>query len=338
MTRIFSTALAIALGFAAPSGVEAAGYKSTSIPAEHRGQDIPLHIWYPTEDTADGALLGQNAVFEGYKVQARATPSSGAHPLVILSHGSGGNALNIGWIASFLADQGMIVAATNHPGTTSGNSTQAETMKIWQRPADVSAIIDHFEAGAADGLTADLTRIGAVGFSLGAYTVLGSAGARVSKQAFIDYCDAHPTMWDCSWYARGGVDLNDADQPKFEQSNLDPRIAAVVSIDSPFALAYDTDSLSQMSLPVAIVNLGASPTIPIALAGAEIAPHLPNAELTYVEGAHHFSFLGTCTPNGQSILDGTDEGPLCIEVSARSRSDIHQELETYIAGFLKSNM
>ena len=66
------------------------------------------------------------------------------------------------------------------------------TIEIWKRPADLS----------------DVT---SAGFSLGGHSALALAGARVSKDAYIEYNDAHIGMLDCGWMTRGGVDFNDID-------------------------------------------------------------------------------------------------------------------------------
>lgn len=337
MTRTLTATMALGLALTTAISVQAAGYTTTKVQADHRDQTIPLHVWYPSETTDMEITLGNNAVFNGHQVRPNADPIPGAHPLVILSHGSGGNALNIGWIASYLADQGMIVVATNHPGSTSGDSTQFETLKVWQRPADITAILDHFEQTSLAGLTPDMAKVGAVGFSLGGYTVLAAAGARVNKQSYVDFCAANPSLWDCAWFAEGGVDLNTADKARFEQSNLDARVTAVVSIDPALAQAYTAESLKAVDIPVAVVNLGQRETIPAPLDGTKVVPHLKEGALVYLEGAHHFSFLGTCTQIGQKILDGTSEGPLCVSVSARPRSDIHREIQSYVSNFLESN-
>lgn len=204
MTRTTSLALALAAS-ALPFCAEAApGYQTQTIEVGHRDRSVELHIWYPTEANGDTVTLGKNAVFKGTAVQPDATPTTGSHPLVVLSHGSGGNAAALGWIAGELAERGMVVVAPNHPGTTSRDSLPSETVKIWERPADLSAVIDHSLQGGLGDVQIDPTRIGAIGFSLGGYSVLGDAGARVTKQGYIDYCDAYSGMMDCGWLTAGG--------------------------------------------------------------------------------------------------------------------------------------
>lgn len=328
---MFRTILTTALTTLAIGAHAAPGYMTTSLDVDHRDQSLAVHIWYPATD-GTSTKLGKNAVFKGAHVLKDATPQGGAHPLVILSHGSGGNAANLSWIAGALAEQGMIVLAANHSGTTSGDSHPIHTVRIWERPADQAALID-FASNLPRGLTADMRSITSMGFSLGGYTALAHAGAQVRKADFIAYCDANPHRPDCGWFARGGVDLNIIDAPRFEQSNMDPRVTAVVAIDPALAQAYKSESLADMTQPTLLINLGENAPLPVD--AKEIAPHMPNATFTEIKGATHFSFLGECTRTGWMLLKMADEDPICTETSERSRADIHAELKDVILDFLK---
>jgi len=113
----------------------------------------------------------------------------GKFPMVLISHGAGGNAGQFGWIASKLAEQGYVVALPNHPGTTSRNASAEAAVRVWERPQDVTAVIDHIEENAADFGNIDLNRIGVVGFSAGGYTALAVSGARVNPDKLQRFCD-----------------------------------------------------------------------------------------------------------------------------------------------------
>ena len=65
--------------------------------------------------------VGDNKVFYGRPIQTGANLADGKFPLVVLSHGLGGNQYNISWLATALVTHGYIVAGVNHPGTTSGD-------------------------------------------------------------------------------------------------------------------------------------------------------------------------------------------------------------------------
>ncbi len=86
----------------------------------------------------------------------------------------------IAWMATALAEQRYIVAGVNHHGTTSRDSDPHQTVQTWMRPKDISAILDAFETGAT-GMSADMQRVVASGFSFGGYTALAMAGTQVSK-------------------------------------------------------------------------------------------------------------------------------------------------------------
>jgi predicted dienelactone hydrolase len=188
------------------------------------------------------------------------------------------------------------------------------------------------------GLQIDPARIGALGFSLGGYTVLSTAGAQASKQGFIEYCDKYAGMLDCAWLAKGGIDLHAVDQKRYEQSNHDSRLTAVVSIDPALSQAYQAQSLANITTPIQLINLGASKEIPAAIDAGNLAPMIPGSEMVHIEQATHFSFLGECTMMGGVIIATAGEGPLCSEVGSRTRAEIHTELKATIGGYLTQHL
>ncbi len=324
--------------FSTQSVAAAPGYKTSQIEVEHRAKPLDLHIWYPARKERDMETLGKNAVFKGVAVQRNAAPKSGKHPLILLSHGSGGNAVNLGWIAAELAEQGMVVVATNHPGSTSGHSTPLETTKIWLRSQDLSAIVDHVQKTGLGALEIDSDRLAAVGFSLGGHSVLSLAGAQVSLQKYSEYCKHSPYMFDCQWFASGGVDFASLNTTHFNQSNIDTRFKAVVAIDPGLSQAFDFGSIQEISVPVKLVNLGINDHVPAAINASGILPYFNKASLQNIKQATHFSFLGECTKIGESILKSENEEDLCSEVGTRSRSDIHTELKSIISSFLVKHL
>jgi predicted dienelactone hydrolase len=331
MTNFFTTACALALTI---TSANAAGYTTQTIPVDHRDRDVELHIWYPNQLDTDSMELGKNAVFKGSTVYPDATIQPGDHPLIVMSHGSGGNAANLSWIASELADRGMIVVAPNHPGTMSNDSFPEQTVKLWERPMDLSAAIDH----ATQNFDIDEDNIGAIGFSLGGYSTMGLAGARVVKQDYIDYCDKAGDMMDCGWFARGNLDLNSIDQTMYERSNRDPRISVATAIDPALAQAYNAESLKELNIPVQLINLGAEGQIAPPVDAATFVSNLSKVDLHFVDQANHFSFLGECTAMGKVLIMAAGEDPICSETGNRSRADIHTELKAMIGDFMQEHL
>lgn len=321
---------------AGPLPTDAPGFAVVPIAAPHRPEGLALHLWYPATE-GPVSLIGQNALFYGFHGRRDAPGDGALHPVVLLSHGSGGNAERLGWIASRLAAQGMIVAAVNHPGTTSQDSLPARTVMPWERTADLTAVLDHLAADPPPGLRPDMDRVGALGFSLGGGAVLMASGARLSKQAFIDYCAANAGRDDCGWLAAGGVDFAAIDAVRYEQDNRDPRIRAVVAVDPALTQAMTPDSVQRLP-PALIVNLGDPGTIPAAMRADGLAALIPGAEYLAVPGAWHFSFLARCSLFGRVMIGVAGDDNICSDRGLRDRAVVQDDLSRAIAGFLTGRL
>jgi predicted dienelactone hydrolase len=108
----------------------------------------------------------------------RGAPHAGAaHPAIITSHGAGGNAGQFGWIAAALAEAGFVVVLPKHPGTTTGNASAKAAVRVWERPKDVSAVLDEITGNADAYPYIDMDRMGVLGFFAGVYTAMALSGA-----------------------------------------------------------------------------------------------------------------------------------------------------------------
>ncbi|WP_230530243.1 alpha/beta hydrolase family protein [Microvirga roseola] len=332
--------LAVAVLFTSHAALaaDAVGIRKLLAPAPERGSDLSVLVWYPAAEGGEPTLIGDNLLFKGTAARADAPFAEGHFPLVMISHGSGGNAANLGWLASHLAAEGYVVAAPNHPGSTSGDAAQAATIKIWNRPADISAVLAALAADPALSSRIDQDRIGVVGFSLGGHTALALAGARIDADTYARYCESGAAGPECAWFVRGGVNLRALDAARFNRSNRDPRIKAAVVVDPAFAQAYDRKSLSAMWVPTHIINLGRPGWIIPAVEGSKLARAIPGAGFEVVPDATHFSFLGECKPGADAILkDEGDEDPLCDDGGTRPRSKLHAQMAEMIAAVFRKH-
>ena len=314
------------------------GYHSETVRMDHRSAPVTVHIWYPTTATGPTTTIGESALFWGFPAFPDAAPTPGPHPVVLMSHGSGGKAFRHLWLATRLADAGFIVIAPDHPGSTSGDSDPAQTLHIWNRPADLSALIDWISTSPPLGLQPDLTHIGAFGFSMGGHSVLSSAGAQVSLDQFNDYCTTFAGQIDCGWYQSAGIDLTALDRAQFEQSNLDPRISATVTLDPALARSMTTDSLHQINTPVLVINLGTATERPAQMDASQMAALLSNATHTSTPGATHFSAMDPCRLLGRIIIGLAGQDSICADTAGRSRAAIQPDLAPQIIGFFQQNL
>jgi len=317
-----------------PASFPPPGYHVTEMAVPGRAVPVRLHLWYPTESDAATVLVGQNRLFYGEHVRLEAPPVSGPLPVVVLSHGSGGNAERLGWLAGYLASQGMIVAAPDHPGTTSGDSDPFKTPLVWERIADLKAALDLLQSAPPFGLQPDMSRVASLGFSLGGYTALGLGGVRVERDAFITHCTAKPQAADCAWMVAAGVDFAAVDAARYDADHRDPRVKVTVAIDPALVSAVDLAGLTGLDHPFLIVNQGDPATLPDGLDASSLAAAIPGAEYVAILGAAHFSFLAECSTLGVIVIGLAGEDNICSDRGLRDRGEVRDELRSLIANFL----
>lgn len=320
------------------------GLLNAPVSSKARNTDLDVTIWYPAKSgTGTPALSGDNRIFQGMAVRKDASIKDGHFPLVLISHGSGSRAEAMAWIAAKLASEGFIVAGTNHPGTTSGYSTPADTPKIWERTDDLSSILTALTTQGKWSSVIDAQRIGVLGFSLGGSAAMEISGARADLNAYRRYCEDYAAMMDCQWFAGGRgyvnnepvsvpkLDLRTIDKTQFEQQNRDPRIRSAVLVDPGLALAFQLEGLKQIDIPLTFINLGGKGKIPPAVLADKLAAEVPGSTYQQVDEANHFSFLPLCKPEADAFLKSVGErDPICEPAGARDRADIHAELEKMI--------
>ncbi len=345
-TALKATAAVVALGLAGwatfevfrPAYVGNAGISSGSAYAPVRDTEVDFDIWYPATDGGKRITVGGNGVFHGTPAGRKAPHQSGRFPLVIMSHGAGGNAGQFGWIASKLAAAGFVVVLPNHPGTTTGNASAEAAVRVWERPADVSAVLDEITQNAQDYPYINPEQISVLGFSAGGYTAMAVSGARVDPAALQGFCDeTDHGMSDCAFLAHFGVDLHQMDLSPAAQDLHDPRIKSAVVVDPGIVSTMTPASLAAIDIPMLVINLGDEKLVPAGVYARAAAELIPSAEYTIVPDAIHFSFLAQCKPKGAKILQ--DEGeldPLCDDAGGRTRADIHDELSQTIVAYLLS--
>ncbi|NRB04679.1 MAG: prolyl oligopeptidase family serine peptidase [Rhodobacteraceae bacterium] len=301
-----------------------------------RGENVKFHIWYPANPGGKEVTIGGNGVFYGTPAGRAAPHREGAHPMIIISHGAGGNAGQFGWIASTLAEAGYVVVLPNHPGTTTGNASAEAAVRVWERPADVSAVLDEITGNPDAYPYIDSDAISVLGFSAGGYTAMALSGARVDPDRLQRFCDdTDHGMSDCAFLAHFGIDLHQIDLSPAAQDLRDPRIRDAVIIDPGIISTITAESLAQIDIPMFVINLGADAAVPAGVHAREAAAQIPGAAHLFIEDATHFSFLAECKARGPAILEKEGElDPLCEDAGGRSRSEIHAELSEVILTYL----
>lgn len=313
------------------------GLAELRIPATADQPALAGYVWYPTQAPGAAFHFGANAVFAGFEVHPASPMAEGAFPLVVLSHGLTGNAFNQGWLATDLAAHGMIVAAVDHPGTATQDRRPEERARLWRRPLDLSRAIDAVLADPTIAPSVDAERIAAAGHSLGGFTVLALAGAKLDPARHADYCTAHPDRADCAFLAT--IDSrsdNDWQQKMQTTPTSDPRVDAVVSFDLGLTQLLDPASLAGLDLPVLVIGAGRENAVPLDAESRALAAALPNATYLEIDDLGHFDFLGICRPNGEVVLAEVEPGAefVCAAGPGRSREALQAMIALEVRAFL----
>lgn len=305
-----------------------------------KGELRPLRvaIWYPANNQTQTMSSGDDPIFFGITVVRDGEPTSDEHPLVVLSHGYGGSWRNLSWLANELTQQGYIVAAPNHPGTTVFNKDIAQATKLWERPHDLSRVIDAISQNSELGGKVDMERIAAIGHSLGGWSVIALSGGRFDTRLFKTECLKHPALWACNPELSLGLE-----KQELEKNMKDPRIKAFISLDAGLTRGFSSESLVNLNIPSLIIGAGTDVgDMPIELESGYLNKYLPKDYSTYIEisDAMHFSFIQVCKSGAIELLEAENRGDgiICKDGGSRDRSEIHREIIFLVTGFLAKNI
>lgn len=292
-----------------------------------RERTLVCQVYYPAESGAAAAVETHAKVFD--LLVARDAPLNAPatkHPLVLISHGSGGTHVDLNWLARPLVEQGYILIAPVHPGSTFGDRDPQKTLEVWQRPKDLKFVLDRFLADPVWGPRVDADRIGAMGYSLGGYSVLALSGVRYDFTRARAHCESPQRDPTCDYSA--GVDKSGIDYTKSGETFLDERVKAILA----FAPAVGSGA-SPTSFPKAArVHIVGSrkdalTTFDVhaqqwhdlfAAAGA-------NVTLTVVEEADHFVYLPVCNGFG-AFAASLGFAEACLDVTGADRHAVHEKL------------
>lgn len=340
MKTVLGCLLYICLNIPAFAGSSAIGVQVSTLSGEQRKRPLELVVWYPSATTATAQLIADTPVFIGDLAVRDAPAAEGAHPLVVLSHGYRGNWGNQSWLASALVQRGYIVAAVNHPGTTTRDRDPQAAAQLWQRPLDLQRAIDAVVAQPGRFGRVAKGQIAVVGHSLGGWTALEIAGARFDPERFAEDCSTHAQLSSCSVYQAINPGSHPESTARLRTDLSDKRVTAIVTLDLGLSRGLSGESLAALAVPALVIAAGApSEDLPAQLESAHLAKRLPPASSRYVEiaDASHFSFLSLCKPGAVALLEeeAPGDGVICRDgENARPRAQIQQQIVTLISEFL----
>jgi len=162
------------------------GQRSFAFKDSQRNRPLLTELWYPTTEAPTNNDKTFSPFIRQFTRRNASLPAK-KMPLILLSHGTGGGRLTMEWLAQGLVKEGYMVAAVDHWGNTYDNKIPIEFCKPWERPLDISYVLTALLSDKEVSTVIDSTLIGAIGFSLGGYTVLALAGASINYDTLIHF-------------------------------------------------------------------------------------------------------------------------------------------------------
>lgn len=209
------------------------------------------------------------------------------YPLILLSHGSGGEYSNHNWLIESLLENGYMVAAPNHPFNTTRDNSDSGVISVWERPADMSLLLDHLLKEEKWSILIDENRIAAAGFSSGGYTVLALAGAIYDRELITAYCNSEERGPDCDL----ANDFSEVDYSRSSMSYKDERIKSVFAMAPAVGTAMTEESLGNIQVPVFIIAAKDDELAYVSHNAIRYAENIPTSTLELLPSGGHFIFL-----------------------------------------------
>lgn len=299
--------------------------------------EIGVRLFYPTDSANELSRFGPWELMAAPGAKLAKAPSGG-YPLIMISHGFGGNDWGHHLLAAQLVSQGFVVAAVKHPKDFKRAGHREVSIL---RPSELSKTIDHVLADPTFGHAINTKRIGAFGYSLGGYTVLSAAGAKTDYERLAQHCkipDRDPNfcigepggaklpLW--LRILRATQSLPDVD---LDQDMHDKRITAVV-VAAP--VAQIISDASRVAMPTLLIRAGSDNELKYPFHAEHLHKLLPAThEYRTIENLEHYAFLG---PFPDAIT--ADVGAPAEDPDGFDRAAFLQMINAEIAAFFAQSL
>ena len=313
----------------------------------HGDGKLRITLWYPAtapEQEVDIGPPGSPIFISGHTAAGAPFADDVRHPLILVSHGFGGTARQMTWLATALARAGYVVVGVDHPGTNGLDGVTAEGATApWERAGDLKAALDFVLADPKLASHIDERRIGVAGFSLGGFTSLLEVGARADFEHLRAFCSGPDRDAICNPQLEYPHPIQ-ADQTAAEPAMAaliarrhddfrDPRIKAAFLIAPAVIQGLAFDSLRRIEAPVAIALGDADPIAPPKTNGELAAKLVRGATIDILPNVGHYDFLSRCGAAGL-----TNAKAYCADQPGVSRAATHDRVERDAIGFFNNTL
>ena len=305
-----------------------------------RNRPLVTEVWYPTTDKSRQPSLKKNYPFITEPTIWSAQLPAEKHPLIMISHGTGGGRMTLEWLADTLVKQGFIVAAVDHWGNTYDNKIAMNFVTPWHRAQDMSYVLTQLLNHPEFGKVIDKEHIGAAGFSIGGYTVIALAGGKLNIDALDDFSKTPQGIKETTVpefpNLMASVKIEDikasfAKSPPLKDDRFKAFFAICPGIGQGFTQA---SQLKDVKKPIYIVGTEGDVMTPAKTNATHYHNLMPKSQYYLVKGkAGHYVFLNEATPVVKQSGD-----MLFNDAPGVDRRAVHELVGGMAAAFFKNNL
>lgn len=258
-----------------------------------RQKTINVAVWYPSHTVPKDHTYRKHY----HDDVALAGEIAGSHyPLLLFSHGQMGHRFNQHYLATFLAEQGYIIASIEHADDAVATCHLNDHAAVLDRALDVQFCLEYLFHDPYWLHAIDRKKIALVGHSLGATTSIFFALAAARNNQFFH-----------------------------EENKISIEVHAMMLMAPAKAEFFTADSLQSLSLPVLLFTSGQDELLPED--AYFYADHLPNKQWVQFAEAGHFVYLMKCP---EAVLAQCPEA--CVDIGTQ-RHLIHPLLQQHALRF-----
>ncbi len=302
----------------------AVGFTRISVPD---GTNPPLEvgIWYPADASPKPTPIGpfiQTVALDGAIRGSRL-------PLVVLSHGTGGELTGHSDTALALAAAGFVAAAPTHTGDNPRDHSRV--LDIADRARQLRTVIGFMVSRWHPGMV-DASRIGAFGFSAGGFTVLVAAGGTPDFRLIGPHCAAHPAFFDCRLIGSHGQATAAAPPPSAFVHDV--RIRAIVVAAPALGFTFTRQGLAAVTVPVQLWRAVEDSILPSPDYADAVKAGLPRSpEMHLVPDADHYDFLAPCSEGLARAVPA-----ICVSRPGFDRTAFHRAFDDSVVAFFRRTL
>ncbi len=310
------------------------GQKSVVFIDESRNRPLVTEIWYPTYEglTQKDSIDEQKRIFKTIKTIQNANIENEKFPLLLISHGTGGNRFSLIWFIDKMVKEGYIVVSVDHYGNSSNNKIPREFVKWWERAIDIQYVLTQVLNDKEFGNSIDDSRIGGIGFSLGGYTNIALAGGYVNRQGG-KLPPEFPETDEIIDFQTDNIIMSSYN--KYKNSVKDDRIKAFFVMAPAIGFGFHSEKQTEkITAPIYIVAGKGDTNTPIKENALKYHDLIKTSEIyLFDEFVNHYVFLNEATEFGKEVAP-----VICVDHPNTDRKQIHEKTLELATIFFKKHL